>query len=157
MSQIVRNLIQYDGISDDFPETSDVFKQLFVEDTFCLPEAKPDIEQIIKVIGSLDVKNKKIIKTTKGVSLEGQILSGWKLIIEGCIKLKIQYVADEPEQSVHSAHASIPFSTFIVLPEDFITGTPVSVFGYIEDVYSQQVCQRQIFNNITLLLTTEFC
>jgi len=157
MSEIVKNLIQYIGISDDIPENSDVFKQLYVENTFCLPHAKPDIEQIIKVLGELVIKNKKVIKTPKGTSMEGQLLTGLKMVIEGVVKLKIQYVADEPEQPVHGAHVNIPFSTYIVLPEDFILGTPVSVYGYIEDIFSQQVSNRCIFNNITILLTAEFC
>lgn len=157
MSQIVRKLIQYDGISSDIPKSTDVFKQLFVEDTFCLPDAKPDIEQIVKVIADIEIKHTKVIKTPKGVSMEGQVLTGWKLVIEGCVKLKIQYVADEPEQPVHGAHVNIPFSTYVVLPENFIVGTPVPVFGYIEDIFSMQVSPRCIFNNITLLITAEFC
>lgn len=157
MSEIVKNLIQYIGIADDMPENHDVFKQLFVEDTFCLPHAKPDIEQLIKVSGELEIKSKKVVKTPKGVSLEGQALTGWKLVIEGVIRLRAQYAADEPEQSVHGAHINIPFSTYIVLPENFIQGTPITVSGYIEDIFSQQVGPRCIFNNITLLLTAEFC
>lgn len=157
MSEIVKNLIQYIGIADDLPENHDVFKQLFVDDTFCLPDAKPDIEQIVKVSGELEIRSKKVVKTPKGTSLEGQLLTGWKLVIEGFVKLKIQYVADEPDQPVHGAHVNIPFSTYIVLPEDFIQGTPVSVIGYIEDIFSQQVSRRCIFNNITILLTAEFC
>ena len=57
-----------------------------------------------------------------GASREGQILTGWKLIIEGVLDHKIEYVADLPEQSVHSAHFRVPFSTFIILPEDFVEG-----------------------------------
>lgn len=157
MSEIVKNLIQYIGISDDLPENSEVFKQLYIEDTFCLPDSKPDIEQIIKVSGELEIRSRKVIKTPKGTSMEGQLLTGWKLVIEGVVKLIIQYVADEPEQPVHGAHVNIPFSTYVVLPEDFIQGTLVTVTGYIEDIFSQQVTRRCIFNNITLLLTAEFC
>lgn len=157
MSEIVKNLIQYIGIADELPESHDVFKQLYIEDTYCLPHAKPDIEQIVRVSGEIEIKSKKVIKTPRGVSLEGQTLTGWKLVIEGVIKLMIQYVADEAEQPVHGAHVYIPFSTYIVLPENFIQGTPTTVTGYIEDIFSQQVGSRCIFNNITLLLTAEFC
>jgi len=157
MEDVVKNLIQYVGISDFIPESSTVFKQLSVEKNFCIPEAKPDIEQIVKSISELKIKNTKMIKTPKGKSLEGQLLTGWKAVVEGVITQKIQYVADEPEQSVHAAHIDIPFSTFIVLPLNFVVGTPVTILGYIEDVFAQKMDERCIFNNITILLTAEFC
>jgi hypothetical protein len=157
MSDVVRNLIQYAGIADHIPESSDVFKQLNIEDTFCLPIEKPNIEQITKVIGEISIKSTKVIRTPKGVSLEGQQLTGWKLVIEGWIKIKLQYVADEPTQTVHAAHAYIPFSTYIVLPDNFIMGTPVMVHEYIEDIFTMQMDKRCIFNNITILLTADFC
>lgn len=157
MSDLVRNLIQYVGISDHIPENSTVFKQLNVEETFCLPVEKPDIEQIVKVVAQLQVTSTKVIKTPKGTSLEGHVLTGWKLVIEGFVNQKIQYVADEPTQSVHAAHARIPFSTFIVLPGNFIPGTPITVNGYIEDIFAMQTDRRCIFKNITILLTADFC
>jgi hypothetical protein len=157
MADVVRNLIQYEGIADDIPQSSNVFKQLYVEKVFCLPDAKPDIEQIIKVISELIIKNTKVIRTPKGISLEGQALTGWKIVVEGAIKVKFQYVADTPEQSVHAAHTEVPFSTYIVLPGNFIPGTPVTVRGSIEDVFVNKMDERCIFINITILLTADFC
>lgn len=157
MADLVRNLIQYVGLSDHIPESSNAFKQLNVEQTFCIPDAKPDIEQIVKAISELVIKSTKVIRTPRGVSLEGQMLTGWKVVIEGMITQKIQFVADEPMQSVHAAHTNIPFSTYIVLPDNFIPGTPVTVNGYIEDIFVQKIDERCIFNNITIVLTAEFC
>lgn len=157
MSDQLRDLIQYSGVSEHIPENSTVFKQLNVEQTFCLPIEKPDIEQIVKVIGEINIKSMKIIRTPKGISLEGQSLTGWKLVIEGTVRLKIQYVADEPTQSVHAAHTTIPFSTYIVLPDNFIAGTPVLAHEYIEDIYTLKMDNRCIFNNVTILLTADFC
>lgn len=157
MSNTVNNLIEYVGLADHLPNSLEVFKQLNVEKSFCLPEAKPDIEQLVKAISSLKITSTSIIKTPKGTSLEGQLLTGWKLIIEGIITQKIQYVADEPTQTVHAAHTNISFSTYIVLPENYIMGTPVTVQSYIEDIFVMQLDKRCIFNNITILLAADFC
>jgi hypothetical protein len=157
MAEVLRNLIQYVGISDNIPESSTVFKQLNVEENYCLPAAKPNIEQIVKVISDLKIISTRIIKTPVGKSLEGQLLTGWKLVVEGVIHQKLQYVADEPKQSVHGAHADILFSTYIVLPSNFVFGTVVTVYGYIEDIYVRQMDNRCIFNNITILLNSDFC
>lgn len=45
---------------------------------------------------------------------EGTCLSGRKLVIEGVLKQKIVYTGLVDEQSVHSAHYTMPFSAFII-------------------------------------------
>lgn len=155
MSSYVSNLIEYSGIADNLPVNPNAFKQLSVQETVHLPHAKPDIEQIVKVIAEVVITSTRVIITPQATSLEGQILTGYKLIVEGEMRQKIEYVADEPSQPVHAAHFNVPFSTFIVLPSDFVLGTPLVVTGYIEDIFAQQVSKRCIFKNITVLITAE--
>lgn len=131
------------------------FKQFSVQETLEIPCAKPDVEQIVKVMAEVLIISTRVIKTPKATSAEGQILTGFKLIVEGEISQKIEYVADEPTQSVHAAHFHIPFSTFIVLPEDFTVGTYLTVTGYIEDIYALLVDKRTIFKNVTILIVAE--
>lgn len=154
MSSIVKNLIEYSGIvnSSQLPTHMTAFKQLTVEENLTIPTAKPDIEQIVRIMAEAKITSTKIIKTPKGISLEGQKLTGWKVIIEGILLQKIEYVADEPTQSVHSAHFKIPFSTFIVLPCSITNDLVVTIVPYIEDIYAKQLDKRHIFKNITLLL-----
>lgn len=45
---------------------------------------------------------------------EGTILTGRKLIVEGDLNQKIVYTANVDEQSVHSAHFTVPFSAFVI-------------------------------------------
>lgn len=152
MASIVKNLIEISGLADSLPQSPKAFKQFTVQETLVLPEAKPDIEQIVKVIAQVVITSTKVIKTPVGKSLEGQILSGYKLIVEGEVKQKIEYVADECKQSVHAAHFDVPFSTFIVLPSTYQIGTPVPVTAYIEDLFVELIDKRTIFKNIILLL-----
>lgn len=157
MSSIVKNLIEYAGITDSsqlptLNPAGAAFKQLTVEENLTIPNAKPDIEQIVRIMAEAVITSTLIIKTPAGTSLEGQILTGWKLIIEGVLNQKIEYVADVPTQPVHAAHFKIPFSTFIVLPADFTKDKLVTVIPYIEDIYAKQVDKRHIFKNVTLLL-----
>lgn len=162
MASIVNNLIEYVGIADpaqfdsnSFPAIAS-FKQLTVQENLTIPAAKPDIEQIIRVMAETTITSTKIIKTPTGTSKEGQKLTGRKIIIEGMLHQKIEYVADEPTQSVHAAHFKIPFSTFIVLPKNFDDGTVITIIPYIEDIYAQQLDKRNIFKNVTLLLQAIF-
>ena len=158
MASVMRNFIEIEGINTNcIPKDATSFKQFNVEETVCIPVAKPDIEQIIKIIVESEITSTRSIATPVGKSLEGQVLTGWKLIVEGRVNQTVQYVADCPDQPSHAAHFSIPFSTFVVLPADFVMGTPITVTSFIEDVYAAQIDKRCIFKNITLLLTAELC
>jgi len=162
MASYVNNLIEYAGITEfSHPSTElpaqAAFKEFTLEENLTIPCAKPDIEQIVRVMAEVIITSTKIITTPKKTSLEGQILTGWKVIIEGYVNQKVEYVADEPTQSVHAAHFKMPFSTFIVLPEDFPPGDVVTIVPYIEDIYAKQLDKRHIFKNITLLLHAVYC
>lgn len=157
MISVTRDLVEYYGISDCLSLDSNNFKQINVEDEVCLPIQKPDIEQIVKVHSSTKIKNSKVIRTPVGTSLEGVKLTGHKLIVEGELTQKIQYVADCMEQSVHTAQFTTPFISFIVLPEDFCTTSYVSVSSYIEDIYTNKLNCRCLYLNTTLLLTADIC
>lgn len=157
MAKIINNLIEYAGIADNFPTNPTNFKQLSVQENLELPCAKPDIEQITRVMADIRILRTKVIHTpgsaaVPAVSFEGQMLTGNKLSVEGVLIQKIEYVADEPTQSVHAAHFSVPFSTFIVLPANFVKGTIVNVIPYIEDIYVKQIGKRNIFKNVTIIL-----
>jgi hypothetical protein len=158
MANITRKLIEYQGIASPMPTLASPFapfKQFNVQETLEIPEAKPDMEQIVTVKAELFITKTKVIKTPSAMALDGQTLTGWKLIVEGHIKQVIQYVADEPLQSVHAAHFTVPFSTFVILPHDYVEGTPVDVKGYIEDIYAEMLNCRKVFKNITILLVAK--
>lgn len=157
MISITRDLIEYYGIDDCLPLDPKNFKQINVEDEACVPIQKPDIEQIVKVYASAEIKSSKVIKTPKGTSLEGVRLTGYKLIVEGEISYKIQYVADTATQSVHTFHYKTPFMSFVVLPEDFSETSYLTVSAFIEDIYSHQIDCRCTYLNTTLLIIAESC
>lgn len=152
MASTVKNLIEILGLADNLPTNITVFKQFTVQETLTLPDAKPDIEQIVKVVAQAVITSTRLITTGTGTSLEGQILTGLKLIVEGEIRQKIEYVADECTQSVHAAHFNVPFSSFIVIPATHQIGVPILVTPYIEDLYVELIDKRTIFKNVILLL-----
>ena len=155
MATILKGLVEYEWTTPPLPQFTEplaALKEFTVQETLDIPQAKPDIEQIVKVKTDLVIFSTKVIKTPIGQSLEKQTLTGWKVVIEGELKQVIRYVANEPEQSVHGVHFNVPFSAFIVLPPDFEESQCITVEGYIEDVYAEQMGTRKIFKNVTLLL-----
>lgn len=160
------------AVIKDFP----YWKQMYVSETLEVPPQKPDMEQINSVDISVAVFRQKVIKTPRSYddsttppretpSLEGKLLSGRKLIIEGQLCQKIVYTADEDEQSVHSVHFYVPFSSYIVVPKEFTfnnaDGSTTTVdslnINYevnscIEDVAICMLDERTLLKQVTLLL-----
>lgn len=136
------------------PVANSTFKQLHKEEVVKIPPQKPDVEQLLNTLVDIEITNTKVINTITGVSLEGQTLTGYKLIVEGILNQKIEYVADEPEQSVHAAHYRVPFSTFIVLPSNFDpVNSDIEVEGFVEDIFTKLIDKRTVFKNITFIVT----
>lgn len=157
MASVLRNLVEIVGIADQFPTAPTNFTQIAVAETLKLPDAKPDIEQITKVTIDTVITSTNVVATPIGTAVGGTILTGAKLIIEGKLRQKVEYVANEPTQSVHAAEFEMPFSTFVVIPLPVLPITPqlalkYPVEAFIEDVYINQIDARTIFKNVTVFL-----
>uniref|UniRef100_UPI00359C833E SPOCS domain-containing protein n=1 Tax=Paraclostridium bifermentans TaxID=1490 RepID=UPI00359C833E len=139
-----------------FQDTTN-FKQTSIDFQLCVPNPKPDIEQIVRVKVDKEYIKTKIVKTPIGKSLEGQIVTGYKALIMADIILKITYVADKKTQSVHSFHTTLPFCEYVVLPEKFNTLGVVTPQIYIEDIYITQCDNRCLYGNITIMTVAEPC
>lgn len=153
----VSNMIEYTGISKKLPKDATTFSQFNLENTLCIPELKPDMAQIVKVDMELSTGSYHIVKTPVGTSLEGQILTGNKLIVCGLLNLRIIYISTNDNQSVHSAHYEIPFCEFIVLPDSFAPSTPLAVESYVENMFVEQTSERCFFSCATVFLNVKFC
>ncbi|AOR23338.1 DUF7507 domain-containing protein [Clostridium taeniosporum] len=132
------------------------FKQLSVEENLVIPIEKLDVEEISEVTGDIEIIKSHVIKTPISESNEGQNLTGYKLVIHGLLNEVVEYTALDEEQSVHSAHYSIPFSTFIVLPENYCNGN-VEINGVLEDIFFKQLNCRTLFTNATILIKASVC
>lgn len=152
MKDELENLILIYGISEEFPDHSKAFKQIQLQDIMSIPLQKPDILQVISISVKVVIDSTNIISTTSGKSCEGQIIASKKLVIEGKIQQKLEYIADLEVQPIHAAHFCLPFSSFIVLGEDIECHKQFEVTGYIEDVYIKQLDKRSVFKNVLLLL-----
>lgn len=140
--------------------------QMSIPETVKIPPLKPDMESINGVNVSVDIARSEVIKTPiGGPNLEGKSLTGRKIIIEGQVAQQVEYTANDPEQSVHSAHFYVPFSSYIVVPQ-LISFTQTNgstilvdsinlqfqVSACVEDVSLEMLDERTIIKHVTLLL-----
>ncbi|MGL4736622.1 MAG: SPOCS domain-containing protein [Cellulosilyticaceae bacterium] len=162
MPKFNRSLIEYDGVlsyQNDICAAAipNSFKQFNIDMELCVPCQKPSIEQIVKITTDTCVTKQVIIRTPCGISAEGSVLTGFKLVAMGEVQIKIKYVALEPEQSVHTVHATIPFCSSVVMPCEFTNLSAVSSKVYVEDAYISQKDDRCMFANVTLMLVAQSC
>ncbi|MGL4992073.1 MAG: SPOCS domain-containing protein [Sarcina sp.] len=157
MAKILRDLIEYNNINQTCLENIENFKQTNLDCVFCIPVKKPNIEQITKVWVDTCIKCEKLVKTPVGISLEGQRVTGYKYLIEGSMYLKIEYVALDNEQSLHTADTEVPFCSYVVLPENFNKNALITPNILIEDINSTQMDSRCIYNNITFISIVDIC
>ncbi|MGL5415746.1 MAG: hypothetical protein ACRDDY_16395 [Clostridium sp.] len=153
--RIKRELIEYSKIDICPTKSKSMFKQINLENIFCIPSQKPDIEQIDKVWIDSTIIDYDIVKTPIGESLEGQRLTGNKVLVCGKINLKFQYTANEETQSVHTVHNCYPFCAYVVLDSDINTRSRIYPSILIEDVLAEQTDLRCIYTNTTLLVIVE--
>lgn len=138
-----------------------LWTQIFVPEVLCVPEQKPDIEQLISITSMVEILSQRVVKTpvlklTTGdkpiENKEGIVTTGRKLVIEGVLHQKVIYTAAVESQSVHTAEFDVPFSAFIILPVNTKLTTKYAVDVCIEDIFVSHLTKRQIFKNVTLFL-----
>lgn len=165
MASVARNLVEGIGVATSFPSDPKYFTQVSIPETLCIPNPKPDMEQLLSVAVDPVVEAVKLIDTPVALSNEGQNLSGCKLIIELKLREKVKYVADEPTQTVHAAHyENVLKSIFVVVPcevndipvRNLLERNRVIVTPYIEDIYAEMVDKRTIFKNIIVFVDVKF-
>jgi hypothetical protein len=173
MGNIVRERVEGIGVYDGIEKivlvncsTGDqVFTEIAVPETVTIPAAKPNMEELLSVMVDAKILSVRVIDTPVGCSAEGQHLTGKKLSIELELQQKVQYIADEPTQSVHAAHFNKLVNSILIVAPEKINCVPIEtllmqgkvvVTPYIEDIYGEKIDKRTIFKNITLLIVVKF-
>lgn len=128
------------------------FKYKVMSEKIYKDRSNPDICEVENVEANLDIIEHHLVKTIKGKSNEGQILTGYKVVIQGMLKVIVEYRALDGDKSVHILKSSIPFSTFIVLPDNFIEGSKINIDFNIENINFEKIDTESVYVNIYLLL-----
>ncbi|RDY25171.1 DUF3794 domain-containing protein [Romboutsia weinsteinii] len=129
---------------------SKYYKQCLEDDILCIPHPKPDIDCINEVNASICVEKYDILNTVLGP----------KLIIHGVKNIKIIYIADNCQQSLHYAHWSIPFCEFILLKDlsyDECHSIIDNIFVGIENICIKHNNCRMIDMSLLFIICPQIC
>lgn len=143
------NSILISGITpiDAYPKDISIkhCKQCMKKVELCIPSVKPDIEEANDLHINICVEKVKMIET----------ILGPKLVIQGKIRAKLIYTADNKVQSVHSAHWEKTFCEYILLNDIRSCRGSLrfsNVFAGIEDVCVICVGKRDLSLSIIFIL-----
>lgn len=151
MNKVSDDFIQYTGINSKISSNLEDFTQFNVSSNFYIPKNKKDIEQISKVHVSVDIIETHIVKTPKGKSFEGQVLTGYKLFASIEINIKIEYICDDENNSVQYITHKIPSSAYVVIDEDYDDCLSTYPSIIVEDIYCKMITKRKIYFNVSLI------
>lgn len=76
--------------------------QLVLRENLAIPDAKPNAARVVDYFSTIDVSMTTVLPN--------------KIIVNGIINLRVIYEAAVPSQSVHVAHFTIPFESFVEIP-----------------------------------------
>lgn len=128
------------------------FKQLILDSTLSLPCRNKSSVEIVDSFIEVEILKQEIIDTLRGASCEGQILTGRKLLIDGTLNERIEYTELCSDQCVNVAEYSIPFNTFIVIPQNCDISENIIIESNIENFDIKSVGNGSVYQNVALLL-----
>lgn len=149
----------------EYPEEIKYFKEDWFCENIIITEDKPDIGNICDIFINPIVKNTILIDAEDGLSNEGQYSSRKKLLVEILLQIKINYVIDEPSQSLFSINHETIKSMFIVVPneinskniKDLYKSCRILVSPFVEHTYTKEITPRCFNLCILLFLDAQVC
>ena len=126
------------------------FKEIFLDNMLYIPNNRPNLEEVVDITAQVEIYNYRIVKTLKGISNENKTLTGYKAIITGLLKIFLEYTSKTNTNKVYSTSYESRFSTFLILPEEYIEGTPLEVNSFVEGIYHNIINNRNVFSTASL-------
>lgn len=128
------------------------FTQFSIDSSKCVPPRLICEYFYDSACSHINICSAKFINTIKGTSIEGQHLTGKKLTIIGKVYLNIIFREKTDRKNIYLIDEIIPFSTFIIVPEDICKNEDISILYNVEDIEVVPISEKKILISVMLLL-----
>lgn len=136
-----------------------LFTELILNGNLVIPPQKPPKKHIVKVTHQITVQDVEVITVNIPPVPPATVgTTGYKILVAGNVRLVIQYVADVPDQKVHSVHYDIPFEAIVVGDcGDLLDAPPANfvVHVCVEKIRVAQIDPRTLSKQIVLMVWVE--
>lgn len=120
----------------------------------CSYDYNPNIYDVEYTCPNLNIIAGRVVNTIEGVSLEGQCLTGKKIVITGeivlCLVITYSTTSSCPKSILK--RIKIPFSTFIIIPKHICSLDVVNIKYLIEDISVVEISVDKILVSLTVLI-----
>lgn len=133
------------------------------EELIRLNKSLPNCKEIISFVIEPEIINERIVDTIKGVSIEGNNLTGKKLVVQIRLKQKVLYLADKSED-IYTLENEYYENGYVILPFEIEGSDPQRLLNF--DYLTTKVKllepnfkilnSREIYKNISIYLESVF-
>ena len=155
MKKFIRDSIEYFGITEDLPDKIDAFKDIIIDRKILLKDVKPSIKSFIKCVIKPEISDYKVINGASAIGENGTRLTGIKCIVNGFINSRVEYIAVNNSESLFTDRIKIPFTTNIVLEDDYLYSSKLISSVFVEDIYIEKLNAREYLISLALLVIVE--
>ena len=155
MKKFIRDSIEYFGVTEDLPDSIDAFRDIIIDRKILLRDVKPSIKSFVKCVIKPEISDYKIINGASANGENGIRLTGIKCIVNGFINSRVEYIADNSNESLFTDRMKIPFTTNITLEDDYLYSSKLIASVFIEDIYIEKLNSREYLISLALLVIVE--
>lgn len=154
MKKASKTNISYSGLNESIPENINVFNHKTINKIIKLNDLFLDIDEILSLNIGYNLDHNKIVKTGKGISIEGEELTGIKLISEGNFIIRIDYCGKN-DGCIYTFRESIDFNNAINIPYEWGYNKKINQHIYIEDVSCEKINEREVIVIINFIFAID--
>lgn len=149
------DLIEYLGISKKVPKDIKTFREVIIQKDICIEDKHPSIDYIVSFMAEVVIEDYRIITTPRAVSIGGDILTGFQINVDGYVKEILEYAPENSNRYVTIIEFIMPFTTSVVMPENFRKDVDIEFKSYIMDMNVKKIEEKRIFKCINFILNAE--
>lgn len=155
MNVNIRDLIEYEVRGGYIPNNIPSLKTISIIDEFYIPSNKPNIKEITRIKASIRTKKGVIIKTAKGKSLEGKVLTGLKYQIYVDFLARVEYLPDLIGTTLMTFDYKKSTVVYVPIEENSKLDDTFIESSFIEDISLNLINERKITLGISAFIIIE--
>lgn len=136
------------GLNKDYSLPLNIFKHINISDEITLDE---NTDKILSVVSHCDIIEKSLVKTPKGQSYDGSILSGLSLIINGIITTKVEYTCLIENNDYITYIFKTHFSTDLIIPY-YLTSCNILLETLLDNINCIKTYNSKVFFNYDIII-----
>lgn len=142
------------------PLEAEIFKEEIINEIVEIQCNQPEIDRIVDVIISHEIKDYKLVKTKIVKSNEGQNLTGFELLVNIVIKENINYISNNNNKNIFTIKNENIKTMFVIVPEQIndekismlLRRGRILITPYIECIVTRKLNSRMLQNCIMIFL-----